>query len=142
MYTTIKHVRSMSGFDDTTHITDERIVRQIKIATSMINSAIGYNYTLPLPYHFSCAIEFQGLATGSGTMAIVINGVTYNVAVVASDNTTTIADKFRIAVADSAHFVADEIGSGATVTIVSKTDSASVATAYAEVNVTAAPATE
>jgi hypothetical protein len=43
---------------------------------------------------------------------------------------------------NSAGFVTDSYGMGATVSIISKTNSVSLATAYAEVNITSAPTIE
>lgn len=65
MYTTIPRVRTLSGFDDTTNITDENIAGKIRIASGMVDGAVGYIYTLPLPYHFINTIAFQGKGTGS-----------------------------------------------------------------------------
>ncbi len=53
-----------------------------------------------------------------------------------------VADKFRTAAMGSADFVTDSYGMGATVSILSKTTSLTLATAYAEVNITSAPTTE
>lgn len=75
-------------------------------------------------------------------MAIVVNSVTYNVSVVSGDNGTSIADKFRIAVADSVDFIVDALGSGSIVTLISKADSSSATDAYADVNITSAPTTQ
>jgi len=75
-------------------------------------------------------------------MDIVINGTTYTVAVADDDTPTIIADKFRTAASSSADFVTDSYGMGATVSILSKTTSATLATAYAEVNITSAPTTQ
>lgn len=69
-------------------------------------------------------------------MDIVINSITYSVAIVDNDTPKTVADKFRAAAMSSAHFVTDSYGMGATVSILSKTTSVTLATAYAEVNVT------
>lgn len=63
MYTTIPRVRTLSGFDDTTNITDENIAGKIRIASGMVDSAVGYIYTLPLPYHYVNTITFTGKGT-------------------------------------------------------------------------------
>lgn len=123
---------------------DDKIAGKIRIASGMIDSAIGYNYTLPLPYHYGNTIIFSGDSTGSGTMAVVINGTTFNISIVATDNASSIADKFRIAAASADDFIVDDLGSGPEVLIISSTDSAttaSAAVAYAEVNITSVPDT-
>lgn len=141
MYTNISRVRTLSGFDDTTNIEDRDIASKITIASGMVDSAIGYNYTLPLAYHYTNTIEFTGQGTGSGTMAVIINGTTYNVAVTSGAKPSAIADLFRVAAEDSADFIVDPLGFGAIVRIVSKTTSVSKSTAYAEVNITTAATT-
>lgn len=125
-------------------MTDETIAGKIRTADAMIDSAIGYNYTLPIPYHYGNTLTFSGDSTGTGTMGVVVNGTTYNITIEAADNASSIADKFRIAAASATDFLVDDLGSGPEVLIVSYSDSsttATAATAYAEVNVTSIPAT-
>ena len=74
-------MRTLSGFDDTTNITNENIKSKILIAGGYIDSAIGYIYTLPVKYHYDNTLLFAGTATSGGTLAIVINGTTYNVTI-------------------------------------------------------------
>lgn len=49
------------------------------------------------------------------------------------------ADTFRIACESSDDFVTDDLGLGTTVQLISNTTSVSIATAYAEVDITSAP---
>lgn len=139
MYTSIDRVRTLSGFDDNTNISNELIKTKIIIASGYIDSAIGYIYSLPIRYHYDSSILFSGTATSGGTLAIVINGTTYNVTVTSGDTANTVADNFRIACEDSADFITDSLGFGTTVLLISKTTSVTASTAYAEVNVTSAP---
>ena len=60
MYTTVNRVRTLSGFDDITQITDENIKSKILIATSEMNSAIGYRYSLPVSYRYANKLTFSG----------------------------------------------------------------------------------
>ncbi len=60
MYTSIQRVRTLSGFDDTTNITDENIKSKIDIASSMVDGAIGYIYSLPVAYRYQSTLEFTG----------------------------------------------------------------------------------
>lgn len=136
MYTSIPRVRTLTGFTDTADYPDALITSKIKIASGMVDSAVGYNYALPLPYHFSNTLAFKGRATGSDSLVVVINSVNYTISLVADDNNASVADKFRIAAKDSVDFITDDLGSGPIVTILSRTDSASATTAYAEVDVT------
>ena len=72
MYTTLDRVRTLSGFDDTTNITDENIKGKIIIASGMIDSAIGYLYSLPLGYRYQNSLTFSGTAS-TGSLVIAIN---------------------------------------------------------------------
>lgn len=109
MYTTIERVRTLSGFDDTTNITDENVKSKIITATGEMNSAIGYRYSLPVLYRYQNKLTFSGTGSGSGTLAIIINGTTYNVSVAAADSASDVADKFRIAVASNTDFYVDDL---------------------------------
>lgn len=60
MYTSISRIRTLSGFDDTTNITDENIKSKIQTASSMIDGALGYIYSLPIAYRYQNNIEFVG----------------------------------------------------------------------------------
>ena len=64
-----------------------------------------------------------------------MNSVDYAFSIASGDTANAIADKFRIAAATSADFVTDYIGSGAIVTLISKTTSINQAVGYAEVNI-------
>lgn len=82
MYTTIERIRTLSGFDDSSNITDENIKSKIIIASGMVDSAIGYLYSLPLSYRYQNTLTFSGTAT-TGTMNITINGTDYPLSVTA-----------------------------------------------------------
>ncbi len=47
---------------------DEIIAGKIRIAGAMIDSAIGYNYTLPLPYRYGNTLTFSGDSTSTGSV--------------------------------------------------------------------------
>lgn len=141
MYTSITRVRTLTGFTDTTNMPNSTVAGKIRIASAMIDSAIGYNYSLPLPYRYGNTLTFSAATVSTGTMAIVVNGTTYNITIEATDTASSAADKFRVAAADSEDFQVDDLGSGAEVLIISLTDSATPTTAYAEVNITSAPTT-
>lgn len=98
----------------------------------MIDSAVGYKYTLPLDYHYQNTLTFSGTPS-TGTLPIVVNGVTYNVSIVTGDSLAQVADKFRVACDGSAHFITDDLGMGAQVMIISLSTGSS---GYAEVDIT------
>lgn len=137
MYTTIARVRTLSGFDDTSNITDENIKSKIIIATGMVDSSIGDIYSLPIAYRYQNTIDFSGTAT-TGSMDITINGIAYSLSVTSGQTPSQIADTFRVACENSTHFVTDTLGFGASVTIISKSIGSS---GYTEVNITNAPDT-
>lgn len=139
MYTTISRVRTLSGFDDTSNISDENIKSKIIVAGWYIDSAIWYVYSLPVAFHYQNTLTFTTTATSWGTLAIVVNWVTYNVTVTSWDTPDVVADNFRVACANSTHFITDSLWLWATVLLISKTNSESLAAAYAEVNITSAP---
>lgn len=142
MYTTIETVRTMSGLDDELNITDPNIKSKILRANAMVDSAIGCIYELPISYRYQNTLTFAWAWTWSDTMAIVINGTTYNVAIESWDTPDDVADKFRIAAMNSTDFKVDNLGLWEEVLIISLTDSSDTTTAYAEVNITSAPTTE
>lgn len=82
MYTTIERIRTLSGFDNSSNITDENIKSKIIIASGMVDSAIGYLYSLPLSYRYQNTLTFSGTAT-TGSMNITINGTDYPLSVTA-----------------------------------------------------------
>lgn len=85
MYTNIARVRTLSGFDDTTNITDENIKSKIIIASGMVDSAIGDVYSLPIDYRYQNTLTFTGTASNTFTLNFVINGVTYSIEMVHGD---------------------------------------------------------
>lgn len=141
MITTIEKVRELSGFDNSTNITDAVVRGKILTAEGMVESAVGARYALPIPYHKSNTLTFGGAGSGSGTMAIVINGTTYNITIANGLTASQAADLFRTAVKDSVDFITDSLGSGAVVLLISITDSSDTDTSYDEVNITSAPTT-
>lgn len=137
MYTTIARVRTLSGFDDTSNITDENIKSKIIIATGMVDSSIGDIYSLPIAYRYQNTLDFSGTAT-TGSMDITINGVAYSLSVTSGQTASQIADTFRMACANSTDFVTDALGFWASVMIISQS---TWSDGYAEVNITNAPDT-
>lgn len=119
MYTTITRVRTLSGFDDTSNITDENIKSKIIIATGMVDSSIGYIYSLPISYRYQNTLDFSGTPT-NGTMNIAINGVNYPLTVASTESLSQIADNFRVACENSTDFITDTLGFGVSVTIISQ----------------------
>lgn len=145
MYTTIENVRQFSGFDDATKITGATIRNKISMADAKLDASIVYRYALPIPYHRQNTITFSGTGNDTGTMAIVINGVTYNVAITVGLTAMQAANLFRNAAIASTHFNVDVIStesSDVIVTIISKTDSSVLLTADAEVTISASPTTK
>lgn len=130
----------MSWLDDSTNISDENIKSKIIIASSMIDSAVSNRYSLPLSYHYQNTITFSWTWTNTGTMAIVINGTTYNIWVVLWDTWNTVADKFRVACESSEDFINDSLWFWSQVLLISK--STDNTTAYWQVNITSAPTTQ
>ena len=138
-FTSVTRVREVSGFDDSTNITDAVIRGKISIASGMVASSVGQRYDLPVPYHFSNTLTFGGAGTGTGTMAVVVNGVTYNLSITNGLTASQAADLFRRAAEDSVDFITDDEGMGAEVRIIGIADSSDTDAAYADVNITTAP---
>jgi hypothetical protein len=142
-YTTISKVREISGFDDSDNIGDPIVKGKISAAEAMFDSAAAARYLLPFNYHKQNTLTFAGDGTGAGTMAIVVNGVTYNITISNELTASQAADLFRDAGSDSDDFIiGDAIGDGEEVLIISRTDSEDLTTALAEVNITSAPDTQ
>ena len=137
MFTLISTVRQLSGFPNELKVRDSIIIGKIQKAQSIVVSAIGKKYALPLPYHRSRSIEFKGVGTGAATMTITINGSDYTVAVTVGMTASEAADLFRVAADSSADFVTNTEGNDEIVLIISNTDSSDLSTANDEVNVTA-----
>ena len=137
MFTTIDRVRTLSGFDDEEQITNENIKSKIIIASGMIDSAIWYVYTLPISYRYQNTLTFSWTAS-TGSLVIAINGVNYTVAVTIWETPSQISDNFRVAFDNSSDFITDDLGSGATVLLISQSQ---LSDGYAEVNITSAPDT-
>jgi len=142
MYTTIDIVRTMSWLDDELNITDSNIKDKITRACAMVDSSIWCIYTLPIAYRYKNILTFAWSGTWSWTMTIVVNWVDYPISIVNWDTPDSAADKFRVAAINSTDFKVDNLGLWEEVTIVSFTDSEDTVTAYAEVNITAAPDTQ
>ena len=141
-YTNVSKVREISGFDDTTLVSDVIVKGKISSAEGMFDSAVASIYTLPFAYHQQNTLTFSGTGDGSGTMGIVVNDETYSITISLDLSASEAADLFRIAAIDSSDFkIVDSVGDGEQVLIVSKTDSSSLATSLAEVNITSAPTT-
>lgn len=136
MYCSVNLVRELSGLQNTTKISSQRISGKIVSASSMVDGALAYRYVLPISFHRKNTLTFAGTGTGSGTLSIVINGVTYEVAVTTSLTASQAADLFRDAVYDNGEFVTDVIGSGAVVTITSV--STGMTEGNSEVNISSA----
>ena len=139
MYTTVSKVRELSGLDDTTNISDAVVRGKIQTATSMVDGALTRKYSLPLDYHRQNTLTFSGAGTGSANMTITINAVNYVIAITNGLTAAQAADLFYAAALTNAHFameVEDDV-----VTLISITDSTTVATANAEVNITSAGGT-
>jgi len=136
MYTQISKVRELSGFDNSTKISDSVVLGKISIAESMLDAAISERYTLPLQYHRQNTLVFSGTGSGSGTLSVVINGTAYAVAITLNLTAAQAADLFRTACASSADFITDLAWGSATVVIISK--STTLVTANAQVNITSA----
>lgn len=139
-HTTVAKVRQKSGFDNETNVTEATVRTKITLAEGMVDSAVGHRYALPISFHRQNTLTFAINATGAGTMAIVINGTTYNVVLESGTTPERAAELFRIAAVDSADFIV--LLNGAVATIVSITDSSDIVTADTEVDITSAPTTQ
>lgn len=139
MYTSISKVRELSGFDDTTNIPDTLVKGKIMAAEGMFDGAASMRYQLPFAYHVENTLTFSGTGSGSGTMAIVINSVTYNISITSGLTASQAADLFRDAIRSATTLKSvDSIGDGAEVVVVSIEDSSDFTTANAQVNITSA----
>lgn len=142
IFSTISRAREISGLDNSTNVADATVSGKLSIASGMVAAAVGQRYTLPIPFHFASTLTFSGTASGAGTMAVVVNGTTYNISIESGDTASQVADKFRRAVTDSDDFVTDDEGLGASVLVISQTDSETDEdTAYDEVDITSVPTT-
>lgn len=114
MYTSIAKVREYSGFLDSTLVSDAFILRQITRAEGMIDGYVSGTYQLPLPYFWQNTITFSGTGSTTGTMTIVINSISYAIAVTSGMTAAQAADAFRRAIAAagaSATFQFDSVSS-------------------------------
>jgi phage tail sheath gpL-like len=142
MMTTEAKVRELSGFDDTTNITSATVLGKISIAESMVNSAVGRRYALPIAFHRSNTLTFDGTGSGSGTMTIVVNGTNYDITISSGLTAARAAELFRLAAVNSSDFVVRLNGAEATIISKTATDGTTdIGTADDEVNITAAPTT-
>lgn len=138
MMTTEAKVRELSGFDNSTNVTAATVRGKISIAESMVNSAVGRRYSLPIPFHRSNTLTFGGAGTGSTTMTITINGTNYTFAVTSGLTAARAAELFRVAVKASTDFVVRLNGAEATIISMTSTDGVTdIDTADNEVNITA-----
>lgn len=119
-YTTIEKVRQISGFDDTTKITDEYVESKICDAAGIVDSSISTYYQTPVQGHIQNCIEFSGDATEDIQMDITVNSVTYSFDVANGDSSATVANKFRNAASSSVDFVTNPVGSGSKALLVAK----------------------
>lgn len=136
MYSSVALVRELSGLQNTTKISNTRIVGKITVADSMIDGALAHRYTLPIPSHRSTTLTFSGTGSGAGTIIITINEVSYTLNITLALTASDLADSFRTAVKESEDFITDSIGSGAVVTLISY--DTSFTEANAQVNITLA----
>lgn len=120
-YTTVTKVRQSAGFVGNSNISDAFISSQISRAQSYVNGFISDAYAMPLGKFYTQTLTFSDAGTGSGTMTITIDGASYVVAVTNGLTAAQAADLFRTAALENDSFVTDGIGSGATVTIHSRT---------------------
>lgn len=140
MYSSVAIVREISGFSNTTKISNGMIRRFIALADSMIDGAIAYRYTMPMVHRKEGILTFSGTGSGTGSFVVTINGTAYTMSVTNGMTASQVADLFRAEAEDNEDFYLDFIGDGAEVRIVSKTDTTTnETTPTAEVTVTSAP---
>jgi len=118
MMTTIEKARELSGFDNSTNVTDAVVNGKIITAESMVNAAIGKRYSLPIKFHRACSITLTGTGSGSGTLTITINGTGYDVSIVSGQTAARTAELFRSSAKNSDDFIVSL--SGAVITIISR----------------------
>lgn len=133
MYTSIEKVRLLSGFNNTTRIPNTVIIGKIRTAEGAVNGAIAKRYVLPIPYHRQVTITFAGTGSGTATMSVVVNGVTYSISISTGTTAEQCAQQMRDMV--SSDFYTDQIDDTAKATLISKSDSGNLTTANAQVNV-------
>lgn len=141
MMTTEAKVRELSGFDNTTNVTPATVRGKISIAESMVNSAAGRRYALPLKFHRANTLTFSGTGSGSATMTITVNGADYTIAIENDLTAERAAELFRTAAKDSDEFIV--VLNGAEATLISKTATngiTNVSEADADVDITSAAA--
>ena len=131
--------------DDSVNVIDSVVQQKIDMATGMFESAIYNKYALPLPYHRQNTLTFSGTGSGAGTLTVVINGTDYAITIFTGMTGAQAADAFREVAVDSTDFItmlsSERSEEGEIVTIISKTDSGTLTTANAEVNITNAGGT-
>lgn len=134
MYTTEARVRELSGFNDTTKINSSRVNGKITVAQSLVTSAIGYRYQLPVAYHVQNQVTFSGTGTGPGTLTVTINGVAYPITIALNTTAQQCADQLRAIV--PVDFKIDWAYPQTVVVIFSKLDSGDLATANIQATIT------
>lgn len=121
-YTTVSEVRADVGFVGNTNISDSFIQNLITIAQSTINSRISDVYQVPIPKFYKNLISFTGNGSGAGTMTFTIDGVAYAVSITSGMTAAQAADALRtllLADTDKDFYLADDLGQGADVGIIS-----------------------
>lgn len=139
LYTTIKKVRGISGFQDSANINDATVKGKIIMATGMVNGALVRKYVLPLPYHRVASIHFSGVGTGPGDIKIIVNGHEYTVIIENGLTALQAAEKFVNEAYMNEDFIMDYYlneDESATVDLISISDSATLDQANEQVNVT------
>jgi hypothetical protein len=100
-YTTIKDVIDEAGLDGDLLDIHQVTRTKIQAAESIVNGTIGNIYSLPLGYRWRNYVEFTGRGTGSATLTITINSVSYTVSVTDEMLPSKAADLFRQAIIDA-----------------------------------------
>lgn len=133
MFTSVDQVRQQSGLKNPTKIPDTTIVNKIQAADSLVAGALAQRYIMPLPSHRQSSIVFSGTGSGSGTLNIVVNGVTYPIAITNLMTSGQVANLFASVTSEDFVTYLDSLGSK--VTLVSKKDSLDPILADAQVTI-------
>lgn len=141
MYSTVSLVREVSGLRSSTKISDERVKGKVIRADAMIDGYLIQKYQLPLAYRRAVQITFSGTGTSTATLTLTIGGVAHALAITSGLTASQAADLLRASlVEDTEVYSPDGIGSGAIVTIISRSTSTNLTDANTEVTVTGSAA--
>lgn len=134
LYCSVDQVRISSGLKNANRIPAENVFKAIVEACTLVNSALVNKYILPIPYHRECDLTFSGTGDSSGTLNITVNGTVYPIAITNLMTAAQVATAFYLVSSQDFYTLYDSVGNK--VKIISKSDSANLVVADAQVTVT------